>query len=270
MYKSRQPLHVVYNLLSSAMLLTPMMQPCWAQDTALTEPTRGILSPSSSVHSARATSLCPPFVGGHRDQLEASLPDDSITVTCTVERVDSLRDALGLQWRVVKYLTRYAFPADSIKRRSAPRDTTDTAEVLDVVLYSVDGSDSAWHPEWQGWAERRMVRRVDIGLGMHGGMAVFSVLSCVNGTGGCDQHFLGRVARKWVPLNERYHAQLERRFGGNAFWKGVVVDVRTLRGTVPLYSSGDANCCSSRELRLTLAIRGTAIVVESAEPRASR
>ena len=247
-------------------LLAATALPSAAQDFALTQPTVGILSSSPTIDSERARISCPSFLTGHRDQLEAEVPEDSSRSTCSVVRVDSLGDAAGLRWWAVKYLTRYVFPADSIKRQYAPRDTTDTADVLDVVVYSVQRGATAWRAQWQGWAERRMTRDVDVTLGVHGTLAVFSILSCVNGTGGCDQHFLGRTASTWVPLNERYHAQLERRFGRDVFWKGVVVDVHTLRGTVPLYSGGDANCCASRQLRLTLVVRGTDVAVGSADP----
>ena len=244
-------------------LLGAIALPSAAQDYALTQPNRGILSSSPTIESERARTSCPSFLTGHRDQLEAAVPEDSSSSTCSVERVDSLGDAAGLRWWAVKYLTRHIFPADSIKRQDAPRNTADTADVVDVVVYSVRRGAPVWRARWQGWAERRLTRDVDVTLGVHGTLAVFSILSCVNGTGGCDQHFLGRTAHGWVPLHEKYHAQLERRFGRDAFWKGVVVDVHTLRGTIPLYSSGDANCCRSRQLRLTLRIRGTDVAVEA-------
>jgi len=237
-----------------------------AQDFALTQPSIGILSNSPAIESERARTNCPSFLTGHRDQLEAAVPEDSSTSTCSVARVDSLGDAAGLRWWAVKYLTRHVFPADSIKRQYAPRDTADTVDVVDVVVYSVHRGATAWRARWQGWAERRLTRDVNVTLGVHDTLAVFSILSCVNGTGGCDQHFLGRTASAWVPLNEKYHVELERRFGRNVFWKGVVVDVHTLRGRVPLYSSGDANCCPSRQLRLALMIRGTDVAVASAAP----
>ena len=247
-------------------LLGAMALPSGAQDYALTQPKIGILSSTSRIESEQARTTCPSFLTGHRDELEAALPEDSTTSTCSVERVDSLGDAAGLRWWAVKYLTRHVFRADSTKRQYAPRDTADTADVVDVVVYSTQRGTSTWHAQWQGWAERRLTRDVDVTLGVRGTLAVFSILSCVNGTGGCDQHFLGRTARAWVPLNEKYHAQLERRFGREVFWKGVVVDVHTLRGEIPLYESGDANCCPSRQLRLTLIVRGTDVVVESANP----
>ena len=250
-------------------LLAAIGLPSAAQDVALTQPNVGILSSSPTIGSEGARTSCPSFLTGHRDQLEAAVPEDSSTSTCSVERVDSLGDAAGLRWWAVKYLTRHVFPADSIKRQYAPRDTADTADVVDVVVYSVQRGATAWRAQWQGWAERRMTRDVDVTLGVHGTLAVFSILSCVNGTGGCDQHFLARTASAWVPLNETYHDQLARRFGRGVFWKGVVVDVHTLRGSVPLYSSGDANCCASRQLYLTLIIRGTDVAVQSANPQRS-
>ena len=151
-----------------------------------------------------------------------------------------------------------------MKRQLFPRDTADTADVLDVLIYSSKPGESSWKAEWQGWAERKIWRDVDVSLGVHAGITLFSVLSCVNGTGGCQQHFLGRVSRNWVAVDEAYYTQLARRFGADAFWKGVNVDARTLRGTIPLYSSGDANCCASREIYLTLAVRGTRIVMARA------
>jgi hypothetical protein len=243
--------------------------PCAAQDYSLTHPKIGTLPSSPEIESARAKSNCPSFLTGHREQLEAAVPQESSTSTCTVERVDALGDGAGLRWWAVKYLTRHVFRADSIKRQYALRDTADTADVIDVVIYSGQRGASPWLARWQGWAERRLTRDIDVTLAVHGALAVFSILSCVNGTGGCDQHFLGRTASAWVPLNEKYHAQLERRFGRDVFWKGVVVDVHTLRGAVPLYSTGDANCCPSRELHLTLMIHGTDVAVQSADPHHS-
>jgi hypothetical protein len=244
------------------MLLAAMAAPCRGQDTALVQPSLGVLPRSSPIESERAKTTCPLVLGDHRDHLlAASVPQDSTSMTCTVERVDSLRDAVGLRWRVVKYVTLYVFPADSLKRRFQAGATTDTSEVLDVVIYSVERGDSLWRAEWRGWAERAMIREVDVSLGVHSGMALFSIVSCVNGTGGCDQHFVGRTAGTWVPLNESYRVELQRRFGGNPFWKGIVVDVNTLRGTIPLYSNGDANCCASRNLGLALKLEGVKLVV---------
>ena len=259
-----------YKVLCSAILLTPAITPCWAQDAALEQPRSGILSHATAMPRDRVTTMCPSSLGDHRDQLEASIPTDSNRVTCRVEEVHALGDAVGLQWWAVKYLTRYVFPADSMERREVPSNTTDTADVLDVVIYAVERGTELWRPEWQGWAELRMTREVDVSLGVRGGMAMFSIVSCVNGTGGCDQHFLGRTAHDWASLNEKYRTQLDRRFGGHPFWKGIVVDVRTLRGTVPLYSNEDANCCASRVLLLTLLVQGQDIVVKSAAQRAAR
>ena len=86
----------------TAMLLTAIAAPCPGQDTALTQPSLGILSRPTSIEALKAMTSCPAFIGDHRDLLEASVPDDSTTVACTVERVDSLGNAMGLRWHVVK------------------------------------------------------------------------------------------------------------------------------------------------------------------------
>jgi hypothetical protein len=241
-------------------------QRCGAQERVLAQPRLGVLSPPRYVSPAQATSECPPSAGATRDQLEAEIPKDSVIVTCAVERIDTLGRADSADWWAVQYLTRYVYSADTVKRRLAPRDIADTTDVIDIVLYAADRDGAAWRAEWQAWADRRLTRDLRITVARHAGFALFSVLSCVNGTGGCEQHFVARQSASWVTVNDRYTPRLARQFGVNAFWKGIAVDVQTLRGTVPLYSEGDANCCPSRLLRLRLAVHGTDIVVSTATP----
>ena len=237
--------------------------PCHAQEDALAHPVVAVVAKPTSIAASRAIGECPRSAGGDRDQLDVAIPADSVTVTCRVESARELGRADDADWRAVKYLTRYVFPADSIKRRVERGAVSDTAEVIDVVLYSVARGGTDWRGEWHVWADRRLTRDVNVRLGLHGGRAVFSVLSCVNGTGGCEQHFVARAKGRWSGLNERYYEQLAHRFG-NAFWKGISVDVRTLRGVVPLYATGDANCCASGRLRLQLVVRDTEIVLGGA------
>ena len=242
--------------------------PALAQQATLERPAMGALAHAPTVPAARAVSACPELVGGDLDELEASIPRDSARRTCRVAAVNTLASADGSSWRLVRYETTYIYPDDSIKRQSFPRDTADTSEVLDVVLYSV-GRDSVWTPEWHAWAERRITRDVLVDVAAHEGAALVSVNACVNGTGGCDQHFLVRRAHRWLGVTERYYQELERHFGKNVFWKGVAVDVRTLRGTVALYSPGDANCCPSRELLLSLTFHDNELRVRAASSRAA-
>lgn len=240
--------------------------PALAQQATLEKPAMGALAHASTVPAARALSICPELAGGDLDELEASIPRDSARRTCRVAAAKTLASVDGSNWRLVRYETTYIYPADSIKRQSYPRDTADTSEVLDVVLYSVAG-DSVWKPEWHVWADRRITRDVLVDVAAHEGAALVSVNACVNGTGGCDQHFVLRRARRWHDVAERYYQELERRFGKYVFWKGVAVDVRTLRGTVSLYSPGDANCCPSRELLLSLTLHGNELRVRAASAR---
>jgi hypothetical protein len=181
----------------SAMLLAAMAAPCRGQDTALVQPSLGVLPRSPAIESERAKTKCPPILGDHRDHLlAASVPQDSTRMTCSVERVDSLHQAVGLQWRVVKYVTLYVFPADSLKRRFQAGATTDTSEVLDVVIYSAEGGDSRWRAEWRGWAERAMIRDVDVSLGAHSGLRRKSPLEGCRGRQQPSRHHTTLLQRR--------------------------------------------------------------------------
>lgn len=248
---------------SIALLNVLWTLPCHAQEGALAHPVVAVVAKPTTVAATRAIRECPRSAGGDRDQLDVAIPADSVAITCSVEGSSELGQADDSEWRAVKYLTRYVFPADSIKRLVERDAVSDTAEVIDVVLYSGARGGADWRGEWHLWADRRLTRDVNVTLGLHGGRAVFSVLSCVNGTGGCQQHFFARAKGRWSGLNERYYGQLAQRFG-NAFWKGISVDVQTLRGVVPLYAKRDANCCASGRLRVQLVVRDTEVVLGSA------
>jgi hypothetical protein len=234
--------------------------PCPAQQGTHDAPIRGVLSTPALVERSVAFTVCPSSAGGNPDETDVGPLTTVLTKVCSVERTDVLGEGDGVQWTAVRYITRYVYPADSVKRHYVPKDTTDTTEVLDVVLYSSRGRDSL-RAEWQSWVDRRITRDLIPTMAPRASGALFSILSCVNGTGGCQQHFVLRATGAWVAVTEPYYADLARRFGPNPFWKGVVVDVRTLRGTVGLYSNRDSNCCPSRQLHLTLALRGRVMMV---------
>ena len=86
------------------------------------------------------------------------------------------------------------------------------------------------------------------------------MLECVNGTGGCQQHFMLRRARRWRPVREPWHRQLPSSMRSR-FWKGTYVDPATLRGSGGLYADRDGNCCPSRDVNVRLALRGDSLVL---------
>jgi hypothetical protein len=99
-----------------------------------------------------------------------------------------------------------------------------------------------------------------------GGVTLLSVRECVNGTGGCSQSFatLDQGAPKAVKL--AFLDSLDRRFPGG-IRHGFQVDVRTLRGSLGLYSGNDANCCPSTIGEFSLRLRGNSLEIASLKLR---
>jgi hypothetical protein len=227
-----------------------------------------VLRDRPSIAMAVAVSRCPALLGNFAYELEMhDAGDRRIARSCTVASVDTLRRSAGSLLVAVRYLARQLFAADSIGFRPDPRASVDTADVLDVVIYSATAGADSWRAEWRQWVDRVVMRdMIPTAAAVRGGDLV-SVLNCVNGTGGCSQDFFLRSGQaKWTAVTPRYLASLKRRFG-LSFWKGVNVDVRSLQGDVPLYSPGDGNCCPSRLLSLTLQLVGHALDIKSAVPR---
>jgi hypothetical protein len=86
-------------------------------------------------------------------------------------------------------------------------------------------------------------------------------MSCVNGTGGCDQEFLQRtVEGRWSGVNQVWLDQLPAGFAGRIL-QGVRIDPTTLRGEAGFYGDRDPNCCPSERLEVDLALDGAALVL---------
>lgn len=93
---------------------------------------------------------------------------------------------------------------------------------------------------------------------------------CLNGTGGCFEHFLLGAAA-WTTVSQVFLEDLAEFVpDGWSIHKGRSLDLESLEGTQPIARPGDANCCPSgmmsfsvqlvgRELRLTHAevLRGS-------------
>src|SRR5262249_23056988 len=70
------------------------------------------------------------------------------------------------------------------------------------------------------------------------GATLLSIMSCVNGTGGCGQEFIQRhVDGRWYPIRQDWFDQLPPGFSGR-IRHGVRIDPRTLRGEAGFYGDG--------------------------------
>jgi hypothetical protein len=130
-----------------------------------------------------------------------------------------------------------------------------------VVLFSQAAEGGRLRPEWTASYGPNYIASVDLLTAptANGGV-LLSVLDCVNGTGGCRQHFMLRRAGRWRPVHEPWLRQLPASMRDH-FWKGTYVDPATLRGAGALYVDSDANCCPSRQVNIRLALRGDSLVL---------
>jgi hypothetical protein len=150
--------------------------------------------------------------------------------------------------------------------RLTPADTVVEREV--VLFRKSPGRDaSSLKPVWHYRYETEMLASVTPEIArVAGGVALLSVRECVNGTGGCSQSFatLDQGAPKAAKL--AFLDSLDRRFPGG-IRHGFQVDVRTLRGSLGLYSGNDANCCPSTIGEFSLRLRGNSLEIASLKLR---
>lgn len=140
----------------------------------------------------------------------------------------------------------------------APADTVAERE---VVLYTKprENDSVGLTPVWHYRYEPEMLASATPEVApAPGGAVLLSIRECVNGTGGCGQSFalLNRGSPTTVRL--AFLDSLSRRFPGG-IQHGFQVNVRTLRGSVALYSPGDANCCPSTIGDFSLRLRGNTL-----------
>jgi hypothetical protein len=145
---------------------------------------------------------------------------------------------------------------------------SDTASESEVVLFNKSAEDSSkLQPIWHYRYEPEMLASVRPEVvSVSGGAALLSIDECVNGTGGCSQSFaiLGRGAPKEVRL--AFLDSLRRRFP-DGIRHGFHVDLRTLHGSISLYSGNDPNCCPSTIGAFSLRLKGNSLELATLELR---
>ena len=153
----------------------------------------------------------------------------------------------GLVWTYGNYRRRWLL---------TPADTAGESE---VVLFTNSGDSSTLRPVWHYRYESEMLASAtpDV-VPVAGGAVLLSIDECVNGTGGCSQSFAILKSGSPQVVRLAFLDSLNRRFPG-AIRHGFHVDVRTLRGSIALYSGNDANCCPSRIGEFSLRLRGAAL-----------
>jgi hypothetical protein len=226
----------------------------------------GLLPTQASVPEIRARQHCLEFpVDPPNDRLQGPHSDSLVSASCEVAAFNVLNGQSPARWIAAHYRWTSLFTAEDAGRGLDARDTVTEEE---VVLFDGSVSDQVrpvWHERFE--------------TGVHGvwasitlevaqtsrGTTILSVMSCVNGTGGCSQEFLHlHPDGRWFPVWQDWLDQLPRGFQGR-IRHGVRIDPRTLRGECGFYGDGDPNCCPSQRLVVDLTLDGDSLVLRRQE-----
>ena len=177
---------------------------------------------------------------------------------CRALGLHDIGSAGGASWTYGAYERRWL---------PAPNDTVVEREVVLFRKASRDGSNlqPVWHYRYE--AAILVSAKPEVApVAGRGGAALFSVDECVNGTGGCGQSFVMLKQGLPMPVKLAFLDSLNRRFPGG-IRHGFHVDLRTLRGSLALYSGNDANCCPSTIGDFVLRLRGNSLEIATLKLR---
>jgi hypothetical protein len=228
----------------------------------LRETIRGLLRNEPSVPAADARHRCLSLpVEPPNDRLQSPHGDSLITSHCEVASYQHLGSTSPDGWFTAQYRWVSLFTAEDTARGSAARDTVTEEEAVLLMGSDTGKVRPVWHARFEtgGYA---VWRSITPELAAAGRTLLLSVMSCVNGTGGCSQEFLGRDSTgQWAPVRQVWTHQLPAGLYGQIN-HGVRIDVRTLRGSGGLYGARDPNCCPSKEIRVQLGLAGDSLVLQ--------
>jgi hypothetical protein len=148
------------------------------------------------------------------------------------------------------------------------RAAIDTVVELELVLFTAHpsrpiGRDTLIAPVWHYRFEADVLRSVTPEVAKTAdGATLVAIEECLNGTGGCFQSFLLERGGRWRDVRMAFLDSLNRRYP-SAIRHGYRIDIRTMRGTAPIYSPQDPNCCPSRTAEMRLRLRNGALEIVS-------
>jgi hypothetical protein len=225
----------------------------------------GLLPAQAPVPVTRAQHECLALpVDPPDDRLEGPHGDTLISTRCRVAAYDNVGGTSAARWSTARYEWTSVFTPDV---GSPNRNTNETVTEEEAVLFEIVGSGMA-RPVWHARIEtgdfgtwRSVTPEItETALGTE----LLSVMSCVNGTGGCGQEFLHRHADgRWFPVRQTWLDELPANYSGR-IRHGVRIDPRTLRGEAGFYGDSDPNCCPSQVLIVDLMMRDDALVLRAA------
>ena len=224
-------------------------------------PAQAAISVTRAQHDCLALPVDPPNV-----RLDGPHGDTLISMRCHVAAFENIGGTGAAKWSTARYEWVSVFTPDAdAKDRNANETVTEDEAVLFQVLRP-GMVRAVWHAriETGNYGVLRSITPevAETTPGTH----LLSVMSCLNGTGGCGQEFLRRrLDGRWFPVRQTWLNQLPQGYLGR-IRHGVRIDPLTLRGEAGFYGDADANCCPSQSLMVDLALRGDALVLR-AQPR---
>ena len=195
------------------------------------------------------------------DRLQSPHGDFLIRTNCEVFPDQPLDRLLPSGWITSRYRWTSVFTAEDTTRGS---DAQDVVTEEEVVLFepSAPGLVRAlWHARYDTSPYAIWASVTPEVTQTSNGKTLLSVMSCVNGTGGCGQEFIQRHPDgRWFPVWQHWLDQLPQGFLGR-IRHGVRIDPRTLQGEAGFYGDVDPNCCPSQRLLVQLKLRGDSLIL---------
>ena len=220
----------------------------------------GLVKPPVVVPAERARRDCLALEKNPLDyDIIAPHGDTLLSAGCRVVEFGGAAKA-ALPWTVGRYERTSVFTAEDESRGADARDTVKEEE---VVLFELRGArvQAVWHARFETGSHAVLASITPEVAAIADGDVLLSVMSCVNGTGGCAQEFLYRDAgRQWWPVKQTWLDELPRGYSSR-IRHGVRIDPLALRGKAGFYGDADANCCPSEELVVELSLRRNALVL---------
>jgi hypothetical protein len=232
-----------------------------SRQSMLRETMLGILPFQANVDSSRAQKECIVLpVQPANDRLEGPHGESLVSTHCEVVAYQALGRPLT-RWILAHYRWTSQFTA---KDQTRGPDSRDSVREEEAVLFEATEPGQVrlvWHQrietgEYGVW--RSITPEV---APTSQGTTLLSVMTCLNGTGGCSQEFLQRHADgRWYGVRQEWLNQLP---GGSIgrIRHGIRIDPQSLRGEAGYYADRDPNCCPSQRLVADLQLRGDSLVL---------
>jgi hypothetical protein len=225
------------------------------------EPIHGVVIGVAAVTEARGQRECLELDPAEQDQRLGPHGDTLLDSRCRVTAFESVAGAPGI-WKLARYERVLTFSPENPAQRA-----NDTIAQEEVVLFEIrepNRLSPIWHVRYESDAYG-IYRSVTPEIAASPSTTVLlSVMSCVNGTGGCSQEFIIRHRDgRWAPVTQPWLEELPNGFL-QRIRHGVRVEPSTLRAEAGFYGDADPNCCPSEILVADLVLRGDTLVLRAA------